>query len=84
MCGICGTIARGNELLYEDSPRQMRAMLAALAHRGPDEQGIYETNLALLGTRRLAIRGLTDGPQPMTDPETGIVAVCNGEIDNHI
>ena len=84
MCGICGTIARGSEILYENSPRQMRAMLAALAHRGPDEQGIYETDLALLGTRRLAIRGRSDGPQPMTDPETGIVAVCNGEIDNHV
>jgi asparagine synthase (glutamine-hydrolysing) len=84
MCGICGTISRGGELLYEDSPRQMQAMLAALAHRGPDEQGVYETDLALLGARRLAIRGLDDGAQPMTDPETGIVAVCNGEIDNHI
>ena len=84
MCGICGSIARENELLHEDSPRQLRAMLAALAHRGPDEQGAYETNLAMLGTRRLAVRGLTDGPQPITDPETGIVAVCNGEIDNHL
>jgi len=84
MCGICGTIAYSGESLYEDSPRQMQAMLAALAHRGPDEQGVYETDLAMLGARRLAIRGVHDGAQPILDPETGIVAVCNGEIDNHV
>jgi len=33
---------------------------------------------------RLAIRGLTERlNQPIADPESGVIAVCNGEIDNH-
>ena len=83
MCGICGAVSPRGEPLWEGSPGRIRAMLAALAHRGPDDQGVYETDLAVLGVRRLAIRGLKDGQQPMVDPETGVVAVCNGEIDNH-
>ena len=37
-----------------------------------------------LGATRLAIRGLNErANQPMTDMESGVMAVCNGEIDNH-
>ncbi|MDM7915196.1 MAG: asparagine synthase (glutamine-hydrolyzing), partial [Candidatus Eisenbacteria bacterium] len=32
---------------------------------------------------RLAIRGLGSGRQPIADPASGILCVCNGEIDNH-
>jgi asparagine synthase (glutamine-hydrolysing) len=83
MCGICGKVSPSGDPLLADSPVRLRAMLAALAHRGPDDQGVYETDLAVIGARRLAIRGLDDGRQPMIDPETGVVVVCNGEIDNH-
>jgi asparagine synthase (glutamine-hydrolysing) len=83
MCGICGAVSPAGGPLLAGSPGRIRTMLAALAHRGPDDQGVYETDLAVLGASRLAIRGLDDGRQPMTDPETGVVVVCNGEIDNH-
>lgn len=83
MCGICGAVSPAGGPLLADSPGRIRAMLAALAHRGPDDQGVYETDLAVLGASRLAIRGLGDGRQPLIDPETGVVVVCNGEIDNH-
>jgi asparagine synthase (glutamine-hydrolysing) len=40
--------------------------------------------LAVLGATRLAIRGLNEQlNQPMADAESGVIAVCNGEIDNH-
>jgi asparagine synthase (glutamine-hydrolysing) len=42
-----------------------------------------DTDLAILGATRLAIRGLTDQNQPMADAKSGVIAVCNGEIDNH-
>jgi asparagine synthase (glutamine-hydrolysing) len=58
-------------------------MVDALAHRGPDDSGLHETRAAVLGATRLAIRGLADGRQPMVDSGSGVVAVCNGEIDNH-
>src|SRR5262249_7922760 len=38
---------------------------------------------AVLGATRLKIRGLEHGSQPMMDEESGVVVVCNGEIDNH-
>jgi asparagine synthase (glutamine-hydrolysing) len=58
-------------------------MVNAIAHRGPDDSGIYDDDSAVLGATRLAIRGLESGRQPIQDPATGIVTVCNGEIDNH-
>jgi asparagine synthase (glutamine-hydrolysing) len=59
-------------------------MLRSLSHRGPDATGQVDTDLAILGATRLAIRGLSDPlNQPMADAESGVIAVCNGEIDNY-
>ncbi len=58
-------------------------MLQALSHRGPDDVGMDASESAVLGATRLAIRGGNDGRQPMVDAASGVVAVCNGEIDNH-
>ena len=38
----------------------------------------------MFGAQRLAIRGIDDGVQPIVDPATGVMVVCNGEIDNHM
>lgn len=84
MCGICGTIAFFEPNDREESRLHVEAMLRSLSHRGPDEAGKLVTPSAILGATRLAIRGVEEHvSQPMTDAETGIVAVCNGEIDNH-
>jgi asparagine synthase (glutamine-hydrolysing) len=64
--------------------REVEAMLDALAHRGPDDRGQRTSGSATLGATRLAIRGLASGQQPMVDAASGVVAVCNGEIDNHL
>ena len=59
-------------------------MLRSLSHRGPDATSQVDTDLAVFGATRLAIRGLTDQlNQPMVDAASGVIAVCNGEIDNH-
>ncbi|MDB6109386.1 MAG: asparagine synthetase, glutamine-hydrolyzing, partial [Pedosphaera sp.] len=83
MCGICGTVAFAGLADPEATRLRVEAMLQSLAHRGPDDLGKVATELAVLGATRLAIRGLDDGRQPIVDAETGIVTVCNGEIDNH-
>jgi len=83
MCGICGVTSFAADLDAGASRNGFEAMLAALAHRGPDDVGAYESPRAMMGATRLAIRGLSDGAQPMVDPETGVVVVCTGEIDNH-
>ena len=59
-------------------------MLLSLSHRGPDATSQVDTDLAVFGATRLAIRGLTDQfNQPMVDAASGVIVVCNGDIDNH-
>jgi asparagine synthase (glutamine-hydrolysing) len=59
-------------------------MLDSLSHRGPDATWQLETESAVLGATRLAIRGLTERVnQPIMEAESGVIVVCNGEIDNH-
>ena len=84
MCGICGIVTIDLHAQRSGNERQrVEAMLAALSHRGPDDTGLHATDAAVMGATRLAIRGLDDGRQPLLDSPTGIMAVCNGEIDNH-
>ena len=84
MCGICGYVAFSKVTSSEGAHVRVKAMLESLSHRGPDATCQVDTDLAVLGATRLAIRGLTDQPsQPMADAKSGVIAVCNGEIDNH-
>jgi asparagine synthase (glutamine-hydrolysing) len=83
MCGICGLANFKSPLDREFAVQRITAMVDALAHRGPDESGFEQSGSAMLGATRLAIRGVHDGKQPVADPQTGVLVVCNGEIDNH-
>ena len=83
MCGICGIVSVSEFREPESVRLWTDAMLEALSHRGPDDTGIVSSKSSVLGATRLAIRGTHDGHQPMVDEATGVVAVCNGEIDNH-
>ena len=63
MCGIAG------KLNFDDarpvSPALLTAMLRALRHRGPDDEGIHVGRGVGLGHCRLAIIDLIFGRQPM-------------------
>jgi asparagine synthase (glutamine-hydrolysing) len=83
MCGICGIVNISGERPPESVRQRVNAMLQALSHRGPDDVGLNASGSAVLGATRLAIRGGADGRQPMMDAASGVIAVCNGEIDNH-
>ena len=83
MCGICGIVNISGERQPESVRLRVQAMLQALSHRGPDDTGLNASGSAVLGATRLAIRGGDDGRQPLVDEASGVVAVCNGEIDNH-
>ena len=82
MCGLCGVVSA------QGSPPPERAGLekavAALRHRGPDGNGIYEDGRALLGHTRLSIIDLETGDQPMTNEDGRIAVIFNGEIWNHV
>ena len=86
MCGIAG-ILRFQGLTGEDM-RVIHRMTDIMAHRGPDDRGIYvsRTNppVAALGMRRLSIIDLSPGGhQPMGDPSSRYWIVFNGEIYNY-
>ena len=82
MCGIAGVI--GSE------PREelVRAMCRAIAHRGPDGEGIEvrraRGRVATLGHRRLSIVDLSTGAQPMEDTSRSAIVSFNGEIYDHL
>src|SRR5690242_6464743 len=84
MCGIAGIIGA----IGESNRAALARMNAAMAHRGPDGQGNWESTAdggggVLLTHRRLAILDLSPaGAQPMIDPLGGQVIVFNGEIYN--
>ncbi len=80
MCGIVGLYSRKNEPV---SPVVLGRMTAALAHRGPDGEGIYTDGALGLGHRRLAIIDLSAaGHQPMMSADERFVLSYNGEIYN--
>jgi asparagine synthase (glutamine-hydrolysing) len=84
MCGICGYVSfRPAAPLGAAASACVEAMLGALAHRGPDASALHASEAAVLGATRLSIRGVHDGRQPLVDAGGTVVAVCNGEIDNH-
>lgn len=58
-------------------------MAAALAHRGPDDEGIEFGAHWGLVSRRLAIIGVANGHQPISNEDGCVHVVFNGEIYNH-
>lgn len=85
MCGIAGFFSLNNEPLSQDATVIINAMVASLAHRGPDACGVWlqpEAGLAL-GHRRLAIQDVSpSGSQPMISACGRFVISYNGEIYN--
>src|SRR5690349_15546507 len=93
MCGITGGVwtAEGKPL----SDAELRRMVAAITHRGPDEAGCHtgahgtdgitasRSPWLSFGFRRLSIIDLSTGHQPMTDGSGRFWVVFNGEIYNY-
>jgi asparagine synthase (glutamine-hydrolysing) len=80
MCGIAGIYGFSkNELVDE---KLIKNMCAALAHRGPDDEGIYLSGSVGLGHRRLSIIDIEGGHQPMSNEDGSLWLVFNGEIYN--
>lgn len=81
MCGIAGIIHK-NQMPVAVS--DLQRMVDAVAHRGPDGEGIALFGPVGLGHRRLSILDLSDaGKQPMAYGESGLTIIHNGEIYNY-
>lgn len=80
MCGIAGYLHRDR--------LPLDAAIAALRHRGPDDQGLFEAifsgQLLGLGHARLSILDLSPaGRQPLASPDGRQQLSFNGEIYNY-
>lgn len=80
MCGICGMVG-------DNDVKKLEAMTNVMAHRGPDDAGIYVSNKGQpvgLGNRRLSIIDLSEaGHQPMCNEDGTVWLSHNGEIYNY-
>ena len=80
MCGVCGVVNINN---HPVDPQVIAAMMKRLAHRGPDDEGMWHHQNVGIGFRRLSILDLSGGHQPMSGEDSNIVSVVNGEIYNY-
>lgn len=80
MCGIAGLISLDGRTLPD--PETLTTMCDTIIHRGPDDQGMFRTDWAAIGMRRLAIIDVAGGQQPVTSAGGRIQLVFNGEIYN--
>lgn len=81
MCGVAGYYG------YPDTARRhdlLAQMARALAHRGPDAQGIHVGDEIGLAHTRLSIIDLAGGAQPMANVDGDIWLSFNGEIFNYV
>ena len=85
MCGFAGVFEYTHAGSAVDDVLLER-MGTVIAHRGPDDSGIYRSDCGRVGLsfRRLSIIDLSPaGHQPMGTPDGKIWLVFNGEIYNH-
>lgn len=81
MCGISGTLGLDGQPADE---QVLRAMVAQLRHRGPDECGVHTSGALGLGHARLNILDIACGQQPMKHPQRPLWITFNGEIFNYV
>ncbi|MBI3160556.1 MAG: asparagine synthase (glutamine-hydrolyzing) [Chloroflexi bacterium] len=82
MCGISGIVS--HQPLTPEQRAAARRMNAALAHRGPDGEGMHEHLQAVIAMRRLSIIDLAGGWQPIYNEDRTLAVTCNGEIYNYV
>ncbi|MCK6480649.1 MAG: asparagine synthase (glutamine-hydrolyzing) [Planctomycetes bacterium] len=82
MCGIAGVIRLDGEGPPETE--KVRAMLAAMAHRGPDDRKVASLPGITLGNCRLAVLDPARSAQPMGHRETGCHLTFNGFLANFL
>jgi asparagine synthase (glutamine-hydrolysing) len=80
LCGIAGFTTKN----WSAPPERIRQATATLIHRGPDQQGVFQSNLFSMGAARLKIIDLDSGNQPILSEDGDFGIAFNGEIYNHL
>ncbi len=78
MCGISGSLQEHPDGLM----RAVGEQLAVQRHRGPDAEGWFESERAVIAQNRLSIIDLATGDPPILNEDGRVGAVLNGEIYN--
>src|SRR6266699_1388289 len=82
MCGLVVMLGLGGR---QADAAVLSQMARSIAHRGPDDSGLYLDQQVGFGFRRLSILDLSPtGHQPMCSQDGQLVVVFNGEIYNYI
>lgn len=76
MCGIAGFWGKPDHEL-------LARMAGIVAHRGPDQEGFHETDVASIAARRLAIIDISKSHQPMSTPDGLLHMTYNAEVYNY-
>jgi asparagine synthase (glutamine-hydrolysing) len=80
LCGIAGFTHKN----WAPPVNRIREATATLIHRGPDQQGVFQSSLFSMGAARLKIIDLDSGNQPILSEDGDFGIAFNGEIYNHI
>jgi asparagine synthase (glutamine-hydrolysing) len=80
LCGIAGFTHKS----WVPDADRIHSAVATLIHRGPDQQGVFQSSLCSLGAARLKIIDLGSGDQPILSDDGNTAIVFNGEIYNHL
>jgi asparagine synthase (glutamine-hydrolysing) len=84
MCGITGWANLDSRTPAPDGAKELlHSMCERMIHRGPDSEGLFVSNGAALGMRRLAIIDLVTGEQPTYNEDRSVAVILNGEIYNY-
>jgi asparagine synthase (glutamine-hydrolysing) len=77
MCGIVGFTSGKTDLNI------LKEMQTKIAHRGPDDEGVYQDEYVSMAHKRLSIIDIEGGHQPMFSADGRYVIVYNGELYNY-
>jgi asparagine synthase (glutamine-hydrolysing) len=80
LCGIAGFTHKN----WAPDAERIEQATATLAHRGPDQRGVYRSSVLAMGAARLKIIDLQGGDQPIVTDDGELAIVFNGEIYNHL
>jgi asparagine synthase (glutamine-hydrolysing) len=80
LCGIAGFTHKN----WAPEPERIERATLTLAHRGPDQSGVFRSSVVSMGATRLKIIDLEGGDQPIVTDDGDTAIVFNGEIYNHL
>jgi asparagine synthase (glutamine-hydrolysing) len=80
---MCGIVGLAGHLDKDVLTSAVKSMNAAVAHRGPDDEGVWVGDDFAFAMRRLSIIDLAGGQQPMWESRSHMGVVYNGEVYNY-